>query len=391
MDTDRALRRVADRLPRARTGCVFSHGNGQGVVGGLRDIYTGNACAVYEWCVDAGLDAVWLHASRRLRGVRGTAHGFRSVQGAVASMRARVSMGGSNNGAPSGYLSDRTWVVQGWHGTPLKRIGRAAAAGGDPRGARLVERADFFLSPGQEFSTRFARCYDVRPEQFWTLGNPRNDVLVRADAAATRVRQEQLRAALRPVDVDRVILYAPTWRDWRSAPDFLPAPDRDLGRLDRWLRERNEVLVLRAHQLEARHALALTASYERIVVSDSLDLPWDVSDWCLAADLLVTDYSSVFYDYLLLDRPVVHLAPDLQEYADRRGFLVDPLSDFAGPVAATQSELLNALEDGLDHPEREASVRARLNRLHNPLEDGASTERVGRALLGLLDRPRDAA
>lgn len=387
MTPETVMQRAAGLLPRARTGCVFSHGSGS-AVGGPRESYTGNARAVYEWCVDEGLDAVWLHGSRRFDDARGRAYGYRTARAAMASTRARVSMGGSNNGAPSHYLSDRTWVIQGWHGTPLKAIGRAAAAGPNERSARLLERADFYLSPGEEFSRRFARCYAVEPEQFWTLGNPRNDVLVRAGATTRELLQEQLRSALRPLSFDRVVLYAPTWRDWRSEPDFLPARDRDLERLDRWLRERNEILVLRVHHLEAQLALGLTASYERIVVSDTLDLPWDVNEWCMASDLLVTDYSSMFYDYLLLDRPIVHFVPDLEEYAAKRGFLVDPLADFAGPTAATQSELVECIEEGLEHPDRDASLRARRNALHNPLEDGLSTERVGRALLRLLDRPR---
>jgi CDP-glycerol glycerophosphotransferase (TagB/SpsB family) len=146
--------------------------------------------------------------------------------------------------------------------------------------------------------------------------------------------------------------------------------------------------VLRVHHYEAALALSLTAAHERIVVSDSLDLDWDVNQWCIAADVLVTDYSSIYYDYLLLDRPVVHLVPDLAEYGERRGFMVDPLADFGGPAVATQAELLDSLEDALDRPTTEACLRARLNALHNPLEDGSSTQRVGRAVLDLMQRER---
>ena len=299
-------------------------------------------------------------------------------------------MGGANNGAPAHYLSDRTWVVQGWHGTPLKRIGRAAVGGPNLRNARLLERADFYLSPGEEYSRRFAQCYDVRPDQFWLLGNPRNDALVRADEGTTQRLQAQLRRVLAPLDFERVVLCAPTWRDWRTEPDFFPVPDRDLGRLDRWLEERNQVLVLRVHHYEAALAMSMTASYARIVVSDALDLDWDVNEWCIAADLLVTDYSSIYYDYLLLDRPVVHLVPDLDEYAEKRGFMVDPLEDFGGPAVATQDALMECVDHGLDRRAEDAARRARLNQLHNPLEDGSSTERVGRALVGLMDRERGA-
>lgn len=390
MDREVVVQRVAGLLPRADSGCVFSHGRGSGVVGGLRESYTGNARAVYEWCVDEGLDAVWLHASSGLDRAKGRAHSFRSVRGALACLRARVSMGGSNNGAPFAFLSPETWAIQGWHGTPLKAIGRAGAGEVDERDARILERADFVISPGEEFSRRFAQCYHVSPQQFWTLGNPRNDVLVRADAAATQQRQEQLRAALHPLSFDRVLLYAPTWRDWHSEPTFLPVPDRDIERMNSFLRDRNEVLVLRVHHREAQAALSLTAAAERIIVSDAVGVPWDVADWCIAADVLVTDYSSIYYDYLLLDRPIVHLVPDLDEYAERRGFLVDPVDDAGGPMPRTQSALLACLEDAVERPGDGAALRERLNTLHNPLEDGQSSARVGRALMSLFTRPRSA-
>ncbi len=299
-------------------------------------------------------------------------------------------MGGSNNGAPFAFLTPETWAIQGWHGTPLKAIGRAGAGEVDERDARILERADFVISPGEEFSKRFAQCYHVSPQQFWTLGNPRNDVLVRADAAATHQRQEQLRAALRPLVLDRVLLYAPTWRDWHNEPTFLPVPDRDIQRMNSFLRDRNEVLVLRVHHREAQSALSLTAAAERIIVSDAVGVPWDVADWCIAADVLVTDYSSIYYDYLLLDRPIVHLVPDLDEYAERRGFLVDPVDDAGGPMPRTQSALLDCLENAVDRSADEAALRDSLNKLHNPLEDGQSSARVGRALVSLLARPRSA-
>src|SRR4051794_39269620 len=125
VDHERTGQRMASLLPRARGTCVFSHGAGAGVVGGLRESYTGNARAVYEWCLANDVAATWLHASPHVDIALGPAHNFRTVRGAVAAMRAAVSMGGSNNGAPWPLLSDKTWVVQGWHGTPLKAIGRA--------------------------------------------------------------------------------------------------------------------------------------------------------------------------------------------------------------------------------------------------------------------------
>jgi CDP-glycerol glycerophosphotransferase len=388
LDRERLAQRAVSLLPPARARLVISQRPGSRVVGGVRESYMGNARAVYEWCLAQGLDGAWLHASRHIDVAIGPAYNFRTVRGALAAARASVSMGGSNNGAPWPLISDRTWVVQGWHGTPLKRIGRAFAKHPHERDLRILERPDFFVSPGAEYTRRFMECYDVGPERFWETGNPRNDVLVLSSKADRDERVEQLLRLPGMPTFSRVVLYAPTWREWLAEPTFLDVPDRDLAALDAYLQSVDAVLVLRAHHREARLAMALTSQFTKILVSDALDLPWDVNDWLIASDVLVTDYSSIFFDYLVMDRPVIHLAPDIDEYSKHRGFMVDPYDDFAGPVVATQRDLTQAIGTAISDPADHADRRADLNRIHNPHEDGLSASRVGTRIVELSGRRR---
>ena len=387
MNTERLTRTLASSLPRARGSVVFSHGAGAGVVGGLRESYTGNARAVYEWFVRHNHLAYWLHASRRKDIALGKSCNFATMSGILAAMRAQVSMGGSNNGAPWPLLSNRTWVVQGWHGTPLKAIGRAWS-GSNPRDLEILERPDFYITPSPEYTKRFRQCYLVDSSRFWETGNPRNDVLVEADDAALERRRQELKSQVAGwEDGARIILYAPTWREWLAEVRFLDVPDQDLHRLNQRLREMDARLILRAHHREALAAMEVAREHDRILVSDGLGLPWDVSDWLVVADVLVTDYSSIFYDYLVLDRPIIHLATDIEEYGSRRGFLVDPHEDFAGPVVQTQADLIDAVEEALGDSRLYSATRAILNQTHNPHEDGGSTERVATRMLRLLDGP----
>jgi CDP-glycerol glycerophosphotransferase len=390
LDAERLSQLLSTRVPRSAGTCVFSHGAGNGVVGGLRESYTGNSRAVYEWCVEQGVKAVWLHASSRISGLAGPALNFRTLPGAVTAMRSVVSMGGNNNGAPWPLISDRTWVIQGWHGTPLKAIGRAWNKHPNPRNIKILERPDFFISAGPEYTKRYMRCYFVKEDQFWETGNPRNDALVgaRNTSSDTARRQGALRLQLGMPALRHVLLYAPTWREYISEPTFLNVGGRDLDQLNDFLSSRDAILVLRAHHREAKAAMAATTGFKNIVVSDSLDIAWDVTDWLIASDILITDFSSVFYDYLVLDRPIIHIISDLEEYAAQRGFLTDPYRDFGGPAARNQRELLEQIDQAWTDPESDTLLRKAQNDIHNPFEDGHSTERVGLRIIDLLERPR---
>jgi CDP-glycerol glycerophosphotransferase len=391
LDTERMSQFLATRIPRAAATCVFSHGAGHGVVGGLRESYTGNSRAVYEWCLRRqGVEAIWLHASSKIGGIPGPAFNFRTFQGALTAIRAVISMGGNNNGAPWPLISDRTWVVQGWHGTPLKAIGRAWHKHPNPRNIRILERPDFFISAGPEYTRRYMRCYLVKEDQFWETGNPRNDALVRAKntESETARRQDALRVRLGIPTVRNIILYAPTWREYISEPTLLNIQDRDLNQLNDFLSSRDAILVIRAHHREAKAAMAMTAGFENIVISDSIEMAWDVNDWLIASDVLITDFSSVFFDYLVMDRPIIHVTFDLDQYAAQRGFLTDPYDDFAGPTVRSQPELLEQIDRALTDPEADTLLRKTQNCAHNPFEDGHSTERVGSRIMDLLERQR---
>ena len=381
-------KRLATLLPRRAGSLVFSHGAGAGIVGGLRESYCGSSRALYEWAVARSMDATWLHASQDLPFAAGATANFKTARGMMRAATAAVSVGGSNCGAPWPLLSDRTWVVQCWHGTPLKCIG-AAWPGSDPRDLMIVGRGDFFISSGREYTKRFQRCYPIEDERFWETGNPRNDRLVNAPAAERDALRGHLARAI-GFEPSRVALFAPTWREWRSEPRFFPVSDLNLDALRRFLDANDAVLILRSHHREAKAALAQGWHGGRIQVSDALDLPWEVNDWQIASDVLVTDYSSIFFDFLVLDRPIIHTPYDLDEYALMRGFMVDPMEDFAGPTAVSQRELVAALDEAFSDPSAHALRRRELNQIHNPYEDGNSTERVASRLLALTLTPRPA-
>ncbi len=279
--------------------------------------------------------------------------------------------------------------LQTWHGTPFKRIGldvvatTEAALNGkaeiDERYRVDAGKITTFLSAAT-FTTRvFASAFGL-PETgagspFLETGNPRNDALATAtpdDVAAARGR-------LGIAPGTRVVLYAPTWRDdqYDLRSGYVYDQPLDIGRLRAALGE-GWLLLYRAHYIVSNVSdFAEHAGFARDV--SGID---DINELALASDVLVTDYSSVYFDYALLDRPMIFYMYDLERYSSRlRGFYL-PIEDVPGAIVTTQDALAAALLDP-DLPARDAARRAELNATMSPHDDGGAGRRVLDLLAGL--------
>ncbi|MGW4107402.1 CDP-glycerol glycerophosphotransferase family protein, partial [Streptomyces sp. NPDC004976] len=264
--------------------------------------------------------------------------------------------------------------VQTHHGTPLKRMGLdqmafPAAAQGLDFDALLerVDKWDYSLSSNSHTTRMWERAY---PARFVPLehGYPRNDVYYRAGAADIRAVRERLGIA----PGRRAVLYAPTHRDYEAGW----TPRLDLAALAARLGE-DTVLLVRGHYFYAAGVSPLTGPRRsgRVIDVSSYD---PVEELCLAADVLVTDYSSIMFDYANLDRPIVIHADDWETYRTTRGVYFDLMADAPGPVARTQDELTGILTTDAWHDESAAKARAAFRRRFCEYDDGRAAERVVR-------------
>ncbi|GIL35473.1 CDP-glycerol glycerophosphotransferase family protein [Phycicoccus sp. DTK01] len=283
--------------------------------------------------------------------------------------RARVWVSNQNMPALVPRPRATSWV-QTWHGTPLKRmlhdldavVGRDAGYVG--RVDRMIGDWSVLLSPGPWATERFRSAFRYDGPVI-EQGYPRNDVLVTAPqerAAAVRRRLGLARSK-------KVLVYAPTFRDdQRSGNRFTFTVPVDLDALVRLVGEEYEVLV-RLHP----------------VVRGKVRLPWGVhetgagfemDDLLAAADVLVTDYSSVMFDYSVLGRPMVFFVPDLDHYRDSlRGFYLDFEQEAPGPLVRTTAELAEVLLDDARLAGYSPAVRDFRERFA-PLDDGGAARRV---------------
>ncbi|MFE6871006.1 CDP-glycerol glycerophosphotransferase family protein [Kitasatospora sp. NPDC057692] len=277
-------------------------------------------------------------------------------------------------------------VVQTWHGALLKRIAHdvdnpwLADHGYLASLDRETPHWSLLLSPSPFATPILRRAFRYRGE-ILESGYPRNDVLARPDphrAAAVRRR-------LGIPEGRRVVLYAPTWREDRPRPDgdgFRLDLRLDLDRARRALGD-DHVLLLRPH---AHVREPLTGTGDGFAV-DCADYP-DVQELLLVADVLVTDYSSILFDFAITGRPVLFFTYDLAHYRDSlRGFAFDFEAQAPGPLLADSAALVAALRAVADTggavPAGYAERYRRFREVHCALDDGAAASRVVDRMLEL--------
>jgi len=240
---------------------------------------------------------------------------------------------------------------------------------------RDVARWDLLLSPNAVSTPRLRKAFAYDGEVLES-GYPRNDLLSSPLMHEVRAR---VRKELGISEGTTTVLYAPTWRDQEVLMDttkdvpFALDPEAFVSALGP-----DQVLLARAHNFATgRSRLA-----ELPGVHDVSYFP-DVRDLYAAADVLVTDYSSVMFDFAITGKPIVFYAYDLDRFRDSiRGFYFDLLSDAPGPVVQTQEELFSTLARMPELTGDYAGRYAEFQETFNHLEDGRAGDRV-LARLGL--------
>ena len=261
------------------------------------------------------------------------------------------------------------------HGTPLKKMGadqadHPAGAVRDPdfgRQMRRADRWDFSVSANAHTSIAWDSAYPVKARTL-EVGYPRNDRLALATPADVAAAREKLGL---PADC-RVVLYMPTHREW------LPK-DRPVLDVERFAEELgpDTVLLVRGHYFSAPEALNGEVPEGSGRIIDVAGHPV-VEELYLAADALVTDYSSAMFDYAVLDRPVVVYTPDWQVYRELRGTYFDLMAEPPGAVATDPAGLAEVFRSGAYDGEDAKRARAAFRARFCYLDDGGAAERVVR-------------
>ncbi len=254
-----------------------------------------------------------------------------------------------------------TTYIQTWHGSALKKMGfdspqlRVRTKDQQADYQRILDRFDHFLIRSEHDARTLVPAFRLRDEVVLRSGYPRNDALVAAREAerlsGQRVRPGIVRELGIPED-RRILLYAPTFRSTATGGVAKFEPPLDFDEFADRYGDRCTLLV-RSHYL---NTVVLPPSVRgRVVDVTSVH---DVTPLFLAADALITDYSSVMFDYALLDRPMVFFAYDYDEYVkDDRGTYFDLVKHAPGPVVRDVEGLYRVLDGGLPDADSEWAPR----------------------------------
>ncbi len=233
-----------------------------------------------------------------------------------------------------------------------------------------VDRWDYSLSSNQHSTEIWERVYPCAFESI-DSGYPRNDVYFKA----TGEDVARIRAELGIKEGQTALLYCPTVRDYQKG--FIPRID-----LERMCRELGPdfVVLVRAHYFYGADP-QLQALQERGLIKDVSKYPV-VEDLCLAADALITDYSSIMFDYACLDRPIVSYVDDWEVYSKARGVYFDLLSQepgqTPGATATDEDQLIEVFRSGAWKDERSTALRAAFRERFVQYDDGNAAERTVR-------------
>jgi CDP-glycerol glycerophosphotransferase len=259
------------------------------------------------------------------------------------------------------------------HGTPLKRMGLdlqlSAVTEGRmdfPALMRRCARWDFSVSSNPHSTLVWERVYPLRYESIES-GYPRNDAL----ANATEADRARLREGFGIGPEQVAVLYTPTHREYHDGYVGV----LDLARVADGLGP-DHVLLARLHYFYGADPL-LRELHRQGRVRDVAEHP-SVEELCVASDALITDYSSIMFDYAVLDRPIVIHAPDWEVYKTTRGVYFDLLSEPPGIVTRTEGEVVEAIRSGAARGEEAARLRGAFRARFCALEDGRAAERVVR-------------
>lgn len=272
--------------------------------------------------------------------------------------------------------------VQCWHGTPLKRLGyditnsdNAMNSVGEIQSKYRTDAARFkyMVSPCQYVTEKFTSAWNLKEtgkqDAILEIGYPRNDFLC-------KYTEEDIVRVKKNLEIEnvqkKILLYAPTWRDNQhdASKGYVYKNPVDFKYLQEKLGD-EYIILFRAHYLVA-NSFDFSMYKDFLYDVSSYD---DINELYIISDMLITDYSSVFFDYAILERPMLFYMYDMEEYRDEmRGFYLD-VSELPGPIVTDEKSLVSEISDAQKHGVDCENVKE-FNKKFNLKNDGNAAERL---------------
>lgn len=258
------------------------------------------------------------------------------------------------------YNRKKRRIINLWHGAPLKKIVSWRGWG----------KTTALIAASKMDRLALSACIELPLENIYITGFPRMDRLIKS---TKKLKQEAMdRLGLKDTG-QKWILYAPTYRKSSKVDSlFHRRPDFSNEKLKKFLIKNNAYLIVRHH---LNYQFSDFEKNERVILAGFDVLP-EIEPLYALADMLITDYSSSIFEYVVLNRPIIGFAPDLEEYSKNPGLLYDYDSIFPGPVAKNWKSLSRLIREEFKDSSKYEFVRADRLRMFQKFLDGKSTDRV---------------
>lgn len=255
-------------------------------------------------------------------------------------------------------------VVNLWHGVPLKKIVMMENHMNKLKKLYFkklfLEKYTWILTTSSHLIPIMAESFAVSKEIIKVWGQPRNDGLFSACS-----KEEFLDIIEVEHECRKLILYAPTFREGQETRLF-PFGDYDPETLEAFLQERSWYICIRSHLECENKTSGLVSTHIRMIDSDVIE---DITGWMSCFDLLITDYSSIYVDYLLLEKPIIFLPYDKVEYIRSRGMNFCYEEVTPGPKPDTLKWLIKELDCLLNEEDPYKEQRKKCNRFFNQVQE----------------------
>jgi CDP-glycerol glycerophosphotransferase (TagB/SpsB family) len=286
--------------------------------------------------------------------------------------------------------------LQLWHGVPLKKIGSMEVGRTAKfKPSKLWRQVDYIMSYSETYTTFLNACMLSDPYKYVITGAPRNDCLFTSEGKV------EIRKILGRVDQDvKYVFYIPTFREGylglkqgdKTYENPFGFKRFDPERFDRFLADNKCVMIFKPHPHEEKLMQGYFNEYPLqnmvLLTDDHLKTNGvDFYEVLNACDILITDYSSVFYDFLLLDRPIIFSPVDLEAYKATRGLMIESFDGWVpGPLALDQDALEVEITQSLYQKDYFREKRNNMSANHHRYRDGNSSARLWKFMDNLLSQ-----
>lgn len=347
--------------------------------------YADNSKALFEFVSGKqGIKAIWLTKNSKVynnlikNGYE--CYKFNSLKGIYFCLIAKVVVLSVSyfDVSPFTYLCPwKLKIIQLWHGTPLKTLDMKCLSKKEIFFTKLFKiflnrSMDLLFSATNLNKKIYSELFEIKEDKIIITGQPRNDLMFAKRYEEKSSKHKQ-----------KIILYLPTWREYNLDYDLFFQHGFDMLSMNEFLKRIDAKLLIKFHVNEsARTMISGDMGNTRRIEFLSID---DIYEILGKIDILITDYSSIYFDFLLLNRPIIFTPFDLNVYEEERGFYYDYEKVTPGPKACNWVDVMAYIEKVI-LKDKYRDRRMAINKDFNFWQDGNSTKRVYKEIINIIDK-----